>query len=120
MQKAGYPMSRRVCMDCGRIYQDTARKCYPCNNTGLVDKYCTIDHRVAEYFAILTRCELWPSMTTSTPRTLSEIAAQFKVAATAHGHQCAAKNNCPLIRELVHLQYGIQVSLNGLKGISMK
>lgn len=118
--KVGYTMPGFVCISCGRIHPDTAKKCHPCNNTDLLSRHCTSDYRVAEYFTILGRCKLWPSLEPFATQALSTIAFRFKCAQTDHRHQCRAKEDCPLRRELELLSDRVQRILKGMKGISIE
>jgi hypothetical protein len=113
-------MSGLVCMSCGRIHPDTAKKCHPCNNTELIDRHCTSDYRVAEYFAILRRCELWPSLNPFTTCALSDITFRIKCAQTDHKHQCGARADCPLRRELDGLVDRVQRTLKDIKRIPLQ
>ncbi|KAK3947026.1 hypothetical protein QBC32DRAFT_271528 [Pseudoneurospora amorphoporcata] len=119
-QKARYTMPGFVCVNCGRIHPDTAKKCHPCNNTDLFSRRCTSDYRVAEYFTILRRCELWPSLEPFATLALSDLAFRFKCAQTDYKHQCGAKEDCPLRRELELLSERVQWILKCIKGIPIE
>jgi len=56
-----HTMWRIVCLECNRTHPDTAKRCHPCNNANLSVMYCTFEARIAEYFATLRACGLWPS-----------------------------------------------------------
>ncbi|PVH92414.1 hypothetical protein DM02DRAFT_508345, partial [Periconia macrospinosa] len=57
-----YETSQRLCTLCGRALPEQAKKCHPCYNTDLPPKYCTTETRIAEYFAVLRKVELWPTL----------------------------------------------------------
>jgi hypothetical protein len=50
-----------------------ARKCHLYNNPTLYQKYCTFKSKVTDYFAILTKEELWPSITPFEVFSLSDL-----------------------------------------------
>ncbi|EGR45491.1 uncharacterized protein TRIREDRAFT_111124 [Trichoderma reesei QM6a] len=101
-QKACHSMYGLICSRCGRTLPGEAKKCHPCCNTDLLTKTCTSDHRVAEYFETLTRCELWPSLKPFTATDLSGIQERFQYARGDHKHLCGAGETCPLVRVEVH------------------
>ena len=58
--RACYEIQGLDCFLCGRSHPAQAKKCHPCNNAELHSKHCTVDSRVAGYFATLRQAELWP------------------------------------------------------------
>jgi ribosomal protein L40E len=101
--KSGYEMQRQVCMNCGRTPPMEARKCHPCNNPTLYQRYCTFESRVAEYFAILAKEELWPSVTPFEICSLSDLVLRLTCAKNDVKHSCVAGSRCPLNSELGQL-----------------
>lgn len=53
-------MKGRLCMVCERRLLAEVKKCHPCYNS-ILQEYYTSQTRIAEHFAVLRRCELWPS-----------------------------------------------------------
>jgi hypothetical protein len=110
-------MTGLLCKDCGRIHPDTAKKCRPCSNVELLSRCCTSDFRVAEYFAVLRRCGLWPSIDPFTTFALLDVASRFQRAQIDHRHQCGARETCPLRRELELLSGRVQQILEDMEEI---
>lgn len=117
--KRGYAMVGLLCMDCERVHPDTARKCHHCNNADLQSRQCTSDFRVAEYFAVLRRSELWPAIEPFTSCTLSDIALRFQNAQKDKKHQCDAISDCPLKTQVDALCRRVHLILERMKGISI-
>ncbi|KND92009.1 hypothetical protein TOPH_03310 [Tolypocladium ophioglossoides CBS 100239] len=118
-QRSAFTMSGLACMNCGRIHPETAKKCHSCKNTDLLNRHCTEDYRVAEYFTVLRRFRLWPSVIPFTICALSEIVFRLQCAQSDHKHQCSAREACPLRRELELLFVQAQRVLGNMKGISL-
>ena len=116
--QAGYPMQGLVCMLCGRTHPDTARKCHNCNNRNLIDKYCTSDSRVAEYFAALRKSRLWPSLEAFQNFSVDEIASLISQARWAPGHSCRTAS-CPLISQLDRLNKSVSRIIGEVEGIDL-
>ncbi|KAI9147645.1 Efflux pump himE [Paramyrothecium foliicola] len=119
-EKAGYLMETVFCIHCGRNHPGTAKKCHPCNNPDLYSRFCTSDLRVSEYFSILRRCELWPSMAPLRERSLSEIGFQFECATKDHKHKCGAREGCPLLYELEYLYVKVERALKNIQGLTLE
>lgn len=115
-----HPMSGLACMRCGRVHSDTAQRCHFCNEASLQRRYCNINYRVSEYFAVLRGCELWPSITPFTTCALSDIALRFQCAETDHKHQCLANTDCPLRQELKFLSGRAQSITMNMAGLSLE
>ena len=108
------------CMSCGRDLPAEAKQCRRCGTTELFKNACTSEYRVAEYFAILKRFELWPSIDPFTTKSLSDIMHHFECAEMDHNHQCGANEGCPLLHELVHLYHLTLEALDDIEGISLE
>ncbi|KAL7818375.1 hypothetical protein V8C26DRAFT_397482 [Trichoderma gracile] len=113
-EQSYFPMPGILCTSCGRDLPAEARQCRRCCTTDLFKKICNTDYRVAEYFAVLTRCGLWPSIEPFTTMSLSNIVSRFKCAVT--DHQCGASASCPLKCEQVKLSHRAQQALDNVKG----
>lgn len=50
---------------------------------------CTAEYRVAEYFAVLNRCEPWPVLEPFSSCALSDIAFCFECASKHNKHNCS-------------------------------
>lgn len=97
---SSYEMSQRMCTSCGRALPEQAKKCHPCNNSNLPPKYCTSETRVAEYFAILRKVELWPTLQPFGECSVSEIIFRISCAQKDLKHTCSADSHCPLFLKL--------------------
>lgn len=84
------------CTSCGRSLPLNAKKCHPCSNTELAQRYCTSETRVSDYFAIMRRCELWPSIGPFQSCSISELASRFEFTKFDTKHSCEAASRCPL------------------------
>ncbi|KAK5994309.1 hypothetical protein PT974_04782 [Cladobotryum mycophilum] len=113
----GYSMPGVMCMNCGRTHPDNAKKCHPCNNTVLYEKHCTSEYRVADYFAILKRAGLWPSIVPFKKFSATSIALMLTSARIEHKHQCEAEEVCPLRRELERVDGRVTGVLIGMEGL---
>ncbi|KAL6883053.1 hypothetical protein HDV57DRAFT_470701 [Trichoderma longibrachiatum] len=118
-QGACYTMDGLTCSRCGRTLPGEAKKCHPCYNTDLLTRTCTSDYRVAEYFATLTRYELWPSLGPFATCGLSDIRDRMECLHDQR-HLCGAGDRCPLIGQLKLMSTGAEVVLKNVKGISLE
>lgn len=115
----GYVIQGLVCMGCGRTHPALAKKCHPCHNTELFVKYCTTDHRVAEYFVALRKAELWPSPNPFQTCAASDLAFRMACAKTDLRHNCAAGYSCPLQLELAALERTARANLHRVQGLNL-
>ncbi|PVH91051.1 hypothetical protein DM02DRAFT_546556 [Periconia macrospinosa] len=93
----GYEIPQRMCMLCGRTLPEVAKKCHPCYNSDLLVKYCTSETRIAEYFAILRKVELWPTVQPFGNSSVADIVSRIARAQSDLKHDCTADSSCPLI-----------------------
>ena len=117
--KAGYEMQYQSCIKCGRTPPLEARKCNPCHNATLYQKYCTNGSRTAEFFTILEKEELWPSIRPFETCSLSDIVSRLACARNNIRHSCAAGNRCPLINELERFYIAAQLVMLEVKGLCL-
>ncbi|KAL7806861.1 hypothetical protein V8C44DRAFT_338495 [Trichoderma aethiopicum] len=118
-QNACYTMYGLTCTRCGRTLPGEAKKCHPCHNTDLLTKTCTSDYRVAEYFATLTRNELWPSLGPFATCDLSDI--QYRIQCLHdHKHLCGAEDRCPLVVQVKLMSNGAERVLKDVRGMSLE
>lgn len=76
---------------------------------------------MAEYFATLRRCELWPSAGPFATSTVSDIARRFDYAATVEAkHKCSAGIACELKLFLGQLSRETKRLLGQVKGITLQ
>jgi hypothetical protein len=118
-QERGYEMGGRLCMSCGRRLPATAKQCRPCYNSTPQDEYCTNQTRIAEYFAVLRRSGLWPSLGPFQKCTISELANRFSRAKDDQQHQCSAGVDCPLRRALEGLSESVDQIVKDIRGVSL-
>lgn len=108
------------CMECGRIHPLSAKKCHPCRNDDLIMKYCTPEHRIAEYFTTLRRSRLWPSVEPFQNCSAEDIALRISVArVNVNQHKCQGKIACPLILEMGQLVRSVDGILSKVKGLGL-
>ncbi|KAK2005372.1 hypothetical protein LZ32DRAFT_513826, partial [Colletotrichum eremochloae] len=74
---AAYKQDSLLCCDCGRLLPCGAGQCRPCRNKNPHATFCTAQTRVAEYFNILRRNELWPSVAPFGNQTITRISNQL-------------------------------------------
>ncbi|OIW27011.1 hypothetical protein CONLIGDRAFT_672449 [Coniochaeta ligniaria NRRL 30616] len=84
----------RVCPPCGETFPGQVEKCQ-CGQS-LVDRYCTVESRVAEYFALLRRFDLYPFVTPFSTCSLDDIDGKIAGMYALHGHTCDGLFDCPL------------------------
>ncbi|PLB45999.1 hypothetical protein P170DRAFT_512599 [Aspergillus steynii IBT 23096] len=116
--QAGYLMQGLLCVLCGRTHPDTARKCHHCKNNNLIDKYCTSDSRIAEYFAALRKSRLWPSLEAFQNSSADEIASFISQIRRALRHSCHTIS-CPLESELDRLTKSANEIIGEVRGIDL-
>ena len=122
----GYLRKCRVCYEiqglgcflCGRSHPAQAKKCHPCNNAELHSKHCTVDSRVAGYFATLRQAELWPTVVPFRRNSVSDLAFRISCANNDLRHSCGAWI-CPLKQELEKLDQRVQKPIKGIRGFSL-
>ncbi|PLN78367.1 hypothetical protein BDW42DRAFT_175095 [Aspergillus taichungensis] len=90
-----YYMQQLLCTICGRTHPSSARKCHSCDNSDLLKKYCTSELRIAEYFALLERSGLWPSVEPFQRCSADEIVSLISKIKVHLRHSCEAVS-CPL------------------------
>jgi ribosomal protein L40E len=115
-----YETSQLLCIDCGRTLPGQAKKCHPCHNTELPQRYCTSDTRVADYFAILRRVELWPTAKRFGTYSVSDTAFRFTCAKTDLKHNCTAGINCPLLVNLNSLSERVDRIKRNMNGFCLR
>jgi ribosomal protein L40E len=112
-----YPMQKLFCIECGRTLPIEAKKCHPCRNVILEQKYCTTDTRVADYFDTLRICELWPSTSPFRNCSISDIATRLVCVKRDVKHHCVMESRCPLhlaVHELSNKVDQIEKAVGGL------
>lgn len=116
--RACYEIQGLDCFLCGRSHPAQAKKCHPCKNAELHSKHCTVDSRVAGYFATLRQAELWPTVVTFRKYSVSDLAFRISCANNNLRHSCGAWR-CPLKQELKKLDQKVQKTVNGIRGFSL-
>jgi hypothetical protein len=112
-----YETSQLICLLCGRALPDVAKKCHSCRNIVLIPRHCTTETRIAEYFAVLRKAELWPTTKMFRELPISDIASRFTSAQVDLKHSCTAGSSCPLLTNidaLIARVDKIQKSITGL------
>lgn len=112
-------MWRVLCPECNKTHPDTAKKCHPCNNTNLSVKYCTFEVRIAEYFAALRTCELWPFSMHGNLSAVELTEKMVDVPDSVSNHKCLGANLCPLKREAARLKEKALSILEAAQGVSI-
>ena len=90
-----YYMELLLCTICGRCHPGTARKCHSCVNSDLLKRYCTSEFRIAEYFSLLGKSGLWPSVEPFQRNSATEIVSLISKIKMHLKHTCEA-TSCPL------------------------
>jgi len=116
---ACYSMWRMVCPGCNRMHPDTARKCYTCNNVNLSVKCCTFELRIAEYFAALRTCKLWPSSEHGSLSAGELVPKMAEIPNSVSVHKCNGAELCPLKQETIRLVERALRLLGDAKGVPM-
>ena len=115
---ASYSMWRMVCPECNRTHPETAKRCHPCNNANLSVKCCTFESRIAEYFAALRTCELWPSSKHGSLSAGELVPKMAEILNSVSVHKCNGAELCPLKRETIRLKERALSVLGGTKGVT--
>lgn len=93
--RGGYLMpGSRVCRPCGLTFGAQVTTCW-CGKS-LVERYCTVESRVSEYFALLGRFGLYPPVRPFGTCSLHEIDSKIRDVLDGHGHDCEGGLQCPL------------------------
>ncbi|KAH8728860.1 hypothetical protein GQ44DRAFT_747278 [Phaeosphaeriaceae sp. PMI808] len=92
-----YETSQLFCIECGRILPGQAKMCHPCHNSELPPRYCTSETRIAEYFAVLRKVELWPTATPFRMCSILDTTFRFICAKADLKHSCTGGTYCPLL-----------------------
>ncbi|KAK3906043.1 hypothetical protein C8A05DRAFT_12187 [Staphylotrichum tortipilum] len=120
LENRGSRTGCRLCQNCGRRLPPAAKKCSSClNSSGLQVSYCTCQTRVAEYFAVLRRCNLWPSVRPFKECTISELANRFARAEDDRLHRCNAGRDCALRKALERLSERVDKIVSDVAGVSL-
>ncbi|KAH8648207.1 hypothetical protein BGZ60DRAFT_423350 [Tricladium varicosporioides] len=117
---ACYEMQHEVCVDCGKSVTAREKKRHQCNTREFYQGYCTAESRAAEYFAILEKKELWPSVAPFELCSLSNLAFQLARTKDDLKHYCEAGNGCPLRSELEEFCDKVQKSEEGVLGVCIR
>jgi ribosomal protein L40E len=108
--KRWYKMQTKICDHCMRVLPVEAKQCRPCRNEDLAQKYCTMETRIADYFEILRKCDLWPLTGPFQSCSVSAIISRVADIKRNLKHDCALASQCPL-----HLV--VDVLNNAVQGI---
>ncbi|KAK1994829.1 hypothetical protein LX36DRAFT_613545, partial [Colletotrichum falcatum] len=96
-----YTTGRKLCPSCGRRHPGTAKKCHPCNESVLWSELCTKQHRIGDYFRIITDKRLWPlSVLCKDDTSISQLVQRVTSMSVNVSHNCGGGTKCPL---LVHI-----------------
>ena len=109
----------RLCMSCGRKHPGTAKKCHPCKSSTLYHEHCTTQSRIAEYFAVMSRSHLWPSVAPFKQCSVYDLVGRFASARKDRKHTCDAGSQCPLHRELESLYERVKGIVDHAKGVRL-
>ncbi|KAF2007595.1 hypothetical protein P154DRAFT_593126 [Amniculicola lignicola CBS 123094] len=115
-----YDTSQLFCIDCGRTLPGQAKKCHPCNNTTLPQKYCTSETRISDYFAVLRKVELWPTTVRFGIYSISDTAVRFTCAKAELKHSCSAGTSCPLLLNLNSLLERVDRIKRDMEGFCLR
>ncbi|KAH8600089.1 hypothetical protein B0O99DRAFT_682550 [Bisporella sp. PMI_857] len=117
--RTGFKMQLQSCVHCGRTPPAEAKRCHPCNNPDLYPKYCTGESRASDFFSILEKAKLWPSVKPFQACSLAELLARLESAKRDTSHSCMAGDGCPLKRELNGLYLQWHLVHEGVSGFCL-
>jgi hypothetical protein len=75
---------------------------------------------VADYFAILRKVELWPTVVLFRTSSVSKIAGRFLRAKADLKHDCVAGSRCPLLKSLDTLLESVCEIRSGIDGFCLR
>lgn len=121
--QTGRKIQGLICISCGRTHPISAQECHHCRNysdsNALHTKYCTSDHRVAEYSKALRKFQLRSSLEPFQYCFVEEIARCISTAEAGLGHSCETGNSCLLLVELGKLVRRVDGILEKIEGLDL-
>lgn len=116
--QASYMFDVKVCMTCGETYASSSSP-YSYHGSKLIPNYCTTEHRIAKYFAVLRESGLWPSLEPFQSCSAEEIASRITLARDrVKGHNCQG-GHCPLKQGLGNLVKRVNMIIGEVKGLPL-
>lgn len=117
--KRGHKMALQECVHCEGTQPMGAKRCHPCNNSMLSQKYCRASYRVVEFVAILEKEKLWPSVEPFNECTFSDLVHRIVCAHNDINHTCDAGESCPLLQQLQVLSITAHRAEQNIKGLCL-
>lgn len=117
VRKVTFNTNERICTGCSDVFSNSGSGC---KGAAYRPKLCTDEHRVFEYFSLMSRCELWPPAQYfnvfyySASKIMNRLPRVEKKLKT---HHCDGHDNCPLRKEMEGLVESIRNRFNGVKGL---
>lgn len=115
-----YLMPFKLCSLCGRLHPKCYTLCLPCKNDRLFDSICAPQSRVGDYFTIMRKVGLWPSVEPFRDLGVTTITYKIERACEDPMHICDAGDNCPLKREMRLLLHRARLVSDQIIGIDIE
>lgn len=98
-----YLMHQMECIHCGRRHPQNAKRCHPCHNDDLRQRYCVDETRIADFCLILREAWLFGVEERFDSLSVASIIGRLSITSKTLKHSCDAEDNCPLKVELRNL-----------------
>ena len=115
-----YPMHQMECIRCGRRHPQSAKKCHPCNNDNLRQRYCADETRIADFCLILREACLFGVEERFDSLSVASIIERLSFTSKTLKHSCDAEDNCPLKLEFWNLLKDISELQDNASGMQLE
>lgn len=115
-----HPMPHMECPLCGRRHPQDAKKCHPCDNTQLQQRFCSEETRVADFILALRQVWLFGVDEDFHSLSIKDLVTRVSCANQNSKHGCAADVGCPLKKELQNLSKACSEIRDNAKGMSLE
>lgn len=108
------------CPLCGRKHPQDAKKCHPCSNTQLRQRFCSEETRVADFILALRQVWLFGVDDDFHSLSINDLVTRIASVSRDSKHVCAADVSCPLKKELHDLSRACHEIRDNAKGMSLE
>lgn len=115
-----YLMHQMECICCGRRHPQNAKKCHPCNNDDLRQRYCTDETRIADFCLILREAWLFGVEERFDSLSVASVVERLSFACKSFKHSCDAEDSCPLKVELRNLLRDVSQLQSSASGMHLE
>jgi predicted Zn-ribbon and HTH transcriptional regulator len=115
-----YLMHQMECIRCGRRHPQNAKRCHPCNNDDLRQRYCADETRIADFCSILREAWLFGVEERFDSLSVASIIERLSLTSKTLKHSCDAEDNCPLKVELRNLLKDISHLRDNASGMQLE